>query len=111
LSAMLSYYHEPVTFITTQGVVSRSSHADVIPILTQFFERLKVTAATRSEWADAHVKRLSDVLAIASIIVVRYNAEGHEVERVGWTYLLHRTGGRWKIAVLAAHPANNILRL
>jgi len=42
---------------------------------------------------------------------VRYKADGQEVERVGWTYLLQKTSGGWKIVVLAAHPADTVLRL
>jgi hypothetical protein len=79
--------------------------------LTQFFERLKALGAARSDWADFHVKQLSDVLVVAGIVVVRYSAEGQELERVGWTYLLQNTTDGWKIAVLANHPADTVLRV
>jgi ketosteroid isomerase-like protein len=111
LPSMVSYYREPVMFITAREAVSFATHADVAPTLTQFFERLEALGAARSDWADCHVKQLSDTLAVAGIAVVRYSAEGQELERVGWTYLLQNTPGGWKIAVLANHPSDTVLRV
>lgn len=111
LPGMVSYYHEPVMFITARGAVSFPTHADVAPTLTQFFERLKALGVARSDWAGFHVKQLSDVLVVAGIAVVRYSAEGQELERVGWTYLLQNTTGGWKIAVLANHPSDTVLQV
>jgi len=108
---MVSYYHEPVMFITPQGVLTRATHAEAIPVVTAFIERLQSMGAARTEWAESHVKQLSDNLTVAGVVVVRYKAHGQEVERIGWTYLLQKTSGGWKIAVLAAHPADTVLRL
>ncbi len=108
---MVSYYHEPVVFITPRGVIARATRTDASAVLTEFIERLGAMGAARSEWAESHVKQLSDTLAVAGIVVVRYKADGQELERVGWTYLLHKTGGGWKIAVLAGHPADTVLQV
>jgi ketosteroid isomerase-like protein len=99
LQTMLSYYHEPVTFITARGVAIRATRADAAPLLVDFFERLRREGVARSDWADSHVKQLSDTLAVASVVVARYRADGQELERerVAWTYLLYRTGDGWKI--------------
>jgi ketosteroid isomerase-like protein len=113
LQTMLSYYHEPVTFITARWVAIRATRADAAPLLVDFFERLRREGVARSDWADSHVKQLSDTLAVASVVVARYRADGQELERerVAWTYLLYRTGDGWKIAVLAGHPADTVLRV
>lgn len=111
LPGMVSYYHEPVMFITGQGAVSFATHAEATPRLTQFFERLRTLGVARSDWSDMHIKQLSDTLAVAGIAVVRYGAEGQEIERVGWTYLLHNTPGGWRIAVLANHPSETVLQV
>ena len=60
--------------------------------------------AARTEWAESHVKQLSDNLIVAGVVVVRYKADGQEVERVGWTYLLQKTSGGWKIGSLGGTP-------
>ena len=111
VQSMVPYYHEPVVFITARGVISRATHTDAALVLTEFIDRLRAMGAARSEWAESHVKQLSDTLAVAGIVVVRYKADGEELERVGWTYLLHKTSGGWKIAVLAGHPADTVLRV
>ena len=67
--------------------------------------------AVRTDWAESHVKQLSDTLAVAGIGVVRFAADGREVERVGWTYLLQKTAAGWKIAVLASHPPDTVLHV
>lgn len=111
LPGMLSYFHEPVTFITPGGVISLATRADAAAVLEQFFARLRAMGAARTDWAESHVKQLSDTLAVAGIAIVRVAADGRELERVGWTYLLHKTASDWKIAVLASHPPDTILRL
>ena len=73
-------------FITAEGVSARATHADVLLVLTQFFERLRTMGVARSEWAEAHFKQLSATLVVAGIVVVRYGAGEDELERVGWTY-------------------------
>jgi hypothetical protein len=42
-------------------------------------------------------------------VVPRFAADGREVERLAFAYLLHKTATGWKIAVLAAHPAETML--
>ena len=111
VESMVSYYHEPVLFISPRGVASRATRADASRVLAEFFERLRAIGAARSEWAESHVKQLSDTLAVAGIVVARYGGDGRELERVGWTYLLHKTDGAWKIAVLASHPPDTVLRV
>ena len=109
LASMVSYYHEPVMFITAQGVASVATHADAARRLTPFFERLGALGVARTDWDGVHVKQLSDTLAVAGIRLVRYGADGRELERVGWTYVLQNTAGGWKIAVLASHPPDTVL--
>jgi ketosteroid isomerase-like protein len=109
--AMVSYYAEPVMFITADAVSARGTRADVLPWLRQFFERLRSMGVARSEWAEAHFKQLSATLVVAGIVVVRYGAGGDELERVGWTYLVQKTGAGWKIAVLASHSPDTVLRV
>jgi ketosteroid isomerase-like protein len=109
--ATVSYYSEPVMFITAEGVAARATHAEVLPGLQQFFEHLRTMGVARSEWAEAHCKQLSATLVVAGIVVVRYGADGGELERVGWTYLVQKTSAGWKLAVLASHSPDTVLRV
>jgi ketosteroid isomerase-like protein len=111
LPGMVSHYHEPVTFIGPAGVVSLATRAEAVPLLEQFFTPLRAKGAVRTEWSESHIKELSDTLAVADIGLVRFTADGGEVERVAFAYLLQRTAAGWKIAVLASHPARTILHV
>jgi ketosteroid isomerase-like protein len=111
LAAMVAYFHEPVTFISPAGVRSFATHTEAKPLIEQFFARRRAMGAVRTDWAESHVKQLSDTLAVAGIGVVRFAADGREVERVGWTYLLQKTAAGWKIAVLASHPPDTVLNV
>jgi len=42
---------------------------------------------------------------------VRFTADGREVERLAFAYVLHKTATGWKIAVLASHPAETMLHV
>ena len=50
-------------------------------------------------------------VAVVSTRTVRYKADGQELERIGFTYLLRKTNEGWKIAVLVGHDPANVLRL
>lgn len=65
----------------------------------------------RTELAEVHCKQLSATLVVAGVVVVRYGANGGELERVGWTYLVQKTSAGWKIAVLASHSPDTVLRV
>jgi ketosteroid isomerase-like protein len=111
LPGMVSYYHEPVTFMGAGGVTSYATRAEAIPLLAQFFGRLRGMGAMRTEWTESHIKELGDTLAVADIGLARFTTDGREVERTAFTYLLHKTDAGWKIAVLASHPADSMLHV
>ena len=111
LAGMVSHYHEPVTFIGAGRVTLCATRADATALLTQFYARVRAMGPIRTEWAESHIKELSDTLAVADIGLVRFTTDGREVERTAFAYLLHRTAAGWKIAGLASHPAETILRV
>ena len=43
--SMLSYYHESVMLITPRGVISRATHTDAMPALTELIARLGAMGA------------------------------------------------------------------
>ena len=109
LPGMASHYHEPVMFIGATGVTTFATRAEATSFLAQFFGRLRAMGAVRTEWTESHIKELSDTLAVADIGLVRFTADGREVERLAFAYVLHKTATGWKIAVLASHPAETML--
>ena len=108
---VVRYCHEPFTFVSTGLARSLVTRADLDSWLKPGFAALKERGYARSEWPQLNVKLLSNGVAIASALIVRYKTDGQEMERVGATYLLRKTDDGWKVAVLAAHDASNVPKL
>ncbi len=53
----------------------------------------------RSEIAESHVHVLCETTALVSVSRVRRSVTDRELERLGETYTLRRTGDDWKIVV------------
>jgi len=56
------------------------------------------------------VKLLDQTTALASAVAVRHKTDGSELETIGATYVLRKTEGEWKIAVMMRTPPANIIR-
>ena len=61
-------------------------------------------AGANSNWG--YVKSLSSSAALVGGVAVRYKTDGQQLERVGSTYVLHKTGSVWKFAALIMHDPN-----
>jgi ketosteroid isomerase-like protein len=111
VQAILPYYHEPSVLITTRGVATMPTHAAMAVAFKPLMDGLRARGYARSEFTTLNVKRLSATTALASGAAVRYKADGQELERLGATYVLHKTENGWKIAVTVGHDVENVIRL
>ena len=91
--------------------VSLATRADVESWLTPVLVKLKERGYARSDWSQLQVKVVSNGVAIASAMFIRYKTDGAELERLGATYVLRKTGDGWKIAVIVLHEPSNVLKL
>ena len=96
-------FQEPCIFISPQGVVASQTAEDVKGVFKLIAEGLRAKGYGRSELINLKVQRLSDTTMLASGIADRYKANGEELERVGVTYVLQKSGDGWKIAVTVIH--------
>jgi ketosteroid isomerase-like protein len=108
--AILPHYHEPSLVISPVGVIAMPTYAAMVASFTPLMEGLGGRGFGRSELSQLRVERLSATATLASGIAVRYRTDGQELERVGVTYMLHKVGDHWKIAVTAIHDTDNRLR-
>jgi ketosteroid isomerase-like protein len=103
--AVAPFFHLPCIFISPLGVDAAPTQNDVKDVFRIIAEGLGQRAYKRSELTALQVKRMSDSAALATGVAVRYKVDGDELERVGVTYLLHKTDERWTIAVTVVHDA------
>ena len=65
---------------------------------------------SHSTVSELHVKLLDQTTALVSGVFVRHKTDGSELETIGATYVLRKTEGEWKIAVVVRNPPANVIR-
>jgi len=106
-----SYFDEPFMRVSATTSVSLATRADVESWLNPFLAKLKERGYARSDLPQLQIKLVSNGVAIASAMFIRYKTDGAELERLGATYVLRKTGDGWKIAVIVLHEPSNVLKL
>jgi hypothetical protein len=71
---------------------------------------LRPRGYSHSTVSELHVKLLNRTTALANAVFVRHKTDGSELETIGATYILRKTEGKWKIAVVMGHPPANVIR-
>jgi ketosteroid isomerase-like protein len=108
----LSFFHEPSMLIVTARASTFPTRGDAeAGWVKSFVARQRERGYARQDVAQTHVKQMSAGVALASVEVVRYKADGQVLEHVGASYVLRKTNDGWKIAVVTAHDPGNVLRL
>ena len=103
IESIVPFFHEPSILISPQGVIATQTHDNVKDVFRTIAGTLQSKGYGRSELINLKVQRLSDVTTLATGIADRYKADGQELERVGVTYVLQKSGNDWKIAVTVIH--------
>ncbi len=100
-----SFYGEPTLFIAPNQFTLLNSRADI----EAFFERaaagLKRGGFSNSTLIDRRIRMLSATTALLGGVAIRIKADGTEMNRAGFTYLLQKSGSGWKIhEIIATDP-------
>ena len=111
LNAIVSYFHQPCTFIVPQDVIVFTSASQVEGFWGPRFDDLKAQGFGRTERAEANIKVLNDNTAIASSKAIRYTEDGSELELRGATFVLRKSDGDWKIVTLIHHSPDNVIQM
>ena len=106
VQAILPYFNEPSLLVGPQGVIPVPNHAALVAVFGPVMEGLRSKGYGRSEFALGYAKSLSSSTSLIGGVAVRYNADGQQLERVGITYLLHKTESGWKFATVTLHDPN-----
>ena len=100
LAAIASHFSEPCLSMSSQGVYSAHTRAELVTAFAPVVEGLKAKGYGRSEFADAEVTPLGPAAALVRGVAIRYSSAGPELERVAIGYVMHQSGGSWKVAVM-----------
>ena len=107
----VGYYDVPVVFIGAESIIVATAPREGAAWLAKQFEALKPTGFSRSKLIKLSIKKMSEGLAIASGIDMRYDKSGKQVSRFGITYILRKNSGAWKISALVSRDATTALQL
>ena len=102
LDACVPFFTLPSMFIGLRGTFAVASREDLARALGPTIEALKTKDYQRSEYIEPQLTTLTENTALVRGVAARYRVSGAELERVPVSYLMHRTGAAWKIAVVAA---------
>ncbi len=95
-AAAAANYADPILMVAP-GRADLHTRADVEARLSRMLARLKANGYARSELGAPTVTFLSDKTALYSTVAMRLRADGSEVERAGYTYLVVDGPSGWKI--------------
>ena len=110
LSAFVQHFDVPFVRISSQGVKVCPTLSEIEAFYGGLLRDLRARGYSRSTRSELHVKLLDQSTALASAVFVRHKTDGSELETIGATYVLRKTEGEWKIAVVMGHPPANVIR-
>jgi ketosteroid isomerase-like protein len=105
VAAVVPFYQLPCTFIRPDGVWVVSDDATLVTLAAHLIDHARSQGYRRTKTLDLVVRRLAAGLATMTGVFIRYNATDEEIGRFGFTYVVRREGGKWKIIVAVAHDA------
>jgi ketosteroid isomerase-like protein len=108
-AAAAAFYGEPALLVLPNAISIFNKQADVEAFLANGLATLKPLGYAYSKVIDPRVKLLNSSTAIYSAIAARYKADGAEMQRAGFTYLLRKDSSGWKIHELIATDLDKLL--
>ena len=109
-AASASFYGEPTLIIRPNDVVLLTTRADVEAFFDKFVAGLKSSGYSHSKLGDHRVKLLNSTTALYSTVVIRMKTDGTEMQRLGFTYLLHKSNAGWRIHEIIATDLDKLIR-
>ena len=109
-AAASAFYGEPTLIVLPDQVVMLSTRADVEAFFDKFVAGLKSSGYSHSKLGDHHVKLLNSTTALYSTVATRMKADGTEMQRSGFIYLLHKSDAGWRIHEIIATDLDKLIR-
>jgi ketosteroid isomerase-like protein len=100
LSAIGQHCDVPFAVISSRGVKLCRTMAEIEAFYSGVLRDLRARGYSHSTRSELRVKLLDQTTALASAVFVRHKTDGSELETIGATYMLRKTEGEWRIAVV-----------
>jgi ketosteroid isomerase-like protein len=96
-TALSAFCSEQALVVFPNQLVRLNCRADAASFFDRVATSLRPSGFSHSKMVDCHVRLLNPTTALCSAIAIRMKADGTEMERGGFTYLLHKSDSEWKI--------------
>jgi ketosteroid isomerase-like protein len=104
-----AFYGEPALLVLPNQVGMLAKRSDVEDFLAKLLAGLKPQGYSHSKVVDPRIRLLNSTTAIYSTIAIRFRADGSELQRAGFTYLLQKDSTGWKIHELIATDLDKLV--
>ena len=108
-AAAAAFYGEPALIVLPNEILTLATRGDVEAFLAKLLGSLKPLGYSSTRLSVPRVKMLNSTTALYCTVAIRMKTDGTELQRAGFTYLLHKGGAGWKInEVIATDPVKLI---
>ena len=108
-AAASAFCGEPTLIIIPDQIILLRTRTDVEAAFDQLVATLKASGYSHSALGEHLVKLLNPATALYSTVAIRMKADGTELQRSGFTYLLHKGNGGWKIHQIIATDLDKLI--
>jgi hypothetical protein len=108
-AAASAFFGEPTLVVLPNQVVALGTRAEVEAFFDKLVASRKLSGYSYSKLGDHRVKLLSPTTALYSTIAIRMKADGTEMQRSGFTYLLHKGNAGWRIHEIIATDVDKLI--
>ena len=103
-----AFYEVPANVIMPRGFRVLTTMDDVVQFIEEVLVRIRPLGYAATTCESISIRLLNSRVALASVVGVRRRADGSEMQRAGFTYLLTNNRG-WKIRQLIATDLDKLL--
>jgi hypothetical protein len=108
-AAASAFYGEPTLIVLPNEIVMLNTRADVAAFFDKFVANLRSSGYSHSKFGDYSVKLLNSTTALFSTVATRIKTDGTEMQRSGFTYLLHKSNAGWRIHEIIATDLDKLI--
>jgi hypothetical protein len=108
-AAAAGFYGEPAFTVQPDSVVVLATRADVEKRSAFLLQQLKGRGYSTTKKPELRIRMLNARTALCGTVAIRMKTDGTELERVGYTYLLHKDSEGWRIHEVIATDIDRLI--
>ena len=105
------FFGEPIMVVSPNEAVLHSTRTVLAMAFDDFVAaNLAPKGYSHSKLTQYHVRLLNSATALCSVVAIRVKADGTEMQRAGFTYLLRKIDEGWRIFGIIATDLDKLIQ-